>query len=394
MSAESGVHDIVVSAPGIRPDPMSAPAFAISRRTRATPFTDRVTAAGVKAYTVYNHMLLATVFRSLEEDYWHLCRHVQVWDVSCQRQIELHGPDAARLAQLMTPRDLSRAAVGQCLYAPIVDNAGGLLNDPVVLKLDDDRYWLSIADSDLLFWAKGLALGFALDVEVTEADVFPLAVQGPKADDLMVRVFGEAVREIGFFRFARLLFQDHLLVISRSGWSKQGGFEIYLDAPSLGPELWDALMRAGGDLDVGPGCPNLIERVESGLLSYGNEMTRQNNPYEVGLDRYCKLDGPWFIGKPALQRIKAAGPARRLRGMRFEGAPTRVSTTPWAIRSGGAVVGRLPTAVWSPRFGTNIGFAMMERGWWEAGTEVEIDVADGGLRRGRVCDLPFAETTG
>ena len=373
---------------------MSAPAIAISRRTRSTPFTDRVTAAGVKGYTVYNHTLLATAFESLEADYWHLRQHVQVWDVSCERQVELRGSDAARLAQIMTPRDLSRAVFGQCLYAPMVDEAGGLINDPVALKLAEDRYWFSIADSDVLLWAKGLALGFGLDVEITEPDVFPLAVQGPKADDLMARVFGEEVRAVRFFRYAMLPFQGHPLVVARSGWSKQGGFEIYLDEPSLGPALWDALWEAGADLNVGPGCPNLIERVESALLSYGNEMTRENNPYEIGLDRYCKLDGPDFIGKAALQKIKEEGPARLLRGVRFEGAPTPPCTTTWAVRAGGPEVGRLPTAVWSPRFETNIGFAMMERGWWEPGTEVEIEVIDGTVRRGRLCDLPFSEETG
>ena len=273
---------------------MRAPEVAITHRTRTTPYWERVAAAGAKRITVYNHMLLPVVYRSLEEDYWHLRRHVQVWDVSCQRQVALEGPDAARLAQMMTPRDLRRAQVGQCLYAPLVDEAGGLVNDPVILKLAVDRYWLSIADSDVLLWAKGLSIGFGLDVEITEPDVFPLAVQGPRADDLMARVFGDAVRAIRFFRFDRLAFQGRSLVIARSGWSKQGGFEIYLDEPALGTALWDALIDAGADLQVGPGCPNLIERIEGGLLSYGSEMTRDNNPYEVGLDRYCKLDGTRF----------------------------------------------------------------------------------------------------
>jgi dimethylsulfoniopropionate demethylase len=210
------------------------PLLSVSHRTRRTPFSDRVEAAGVKAYTVYNHMLLPTVFRSVEEDYRHLKTHVQVWDVGCERQVEIAGPDAARLVQMMTPRDLGKAVVGQCLYAPLVDEAGGLVNDPVALKLAEDRFWLSIADSDVLLWAKGLALGGKLDVTVTEPDVWPLAVQGPKADTLMARLFGDSVREIGFFRFRRLPFQKHEMVVARSGWSKQGGFEIYLDRAELG----------------------------------------------------------------------------------------------------------------------------------------------------------------
>ena len=367
----------------------TAPAIAITRRTRSTPYTPRVAAAGVKTYTVYNHMLLATVFRSLEEDYWHLRRHVQLWDVSCERQVELNGPDAARLAQMMTPRDLGRAQIGQCVYAPLVDEDGGLINDPVALKLADDRFWLSLADSDALLWAKGLASGLALNVTITEPEVYPLAVQGPKSDDLMARVFGEAVRAIRFFRFERLDFRGHPLVVARSGWSKQGGFEIYLDEPSLATDLWDALWDAGTDLNVGPGCPNLIERVEGGLLSYGNEMTRDTNPYEVGLEKFCALDGPDFIAKAALRRIAAEGPARRLCGILIDGARAPACTIPWSLGVGGEEVGRLPTAVWSPRFESTIGFAMMERGWWDPGTEVAVQAEDGSNWSGRICAYPF-----
>ena len=371
---------------------MSAPIIAISRRTRSTPFTERVEANGVKAYTVYNHTLLATAFRSLEEDYWHLRRHVQIWDVSCERQVQLRGPDAARLLQLMTPRDLGRTVVGQCVYAPLVDERGGLINDPVVLKLAEDRYWISIADSDVLLWAKGLALGMGLDVEVEEPEVFPLAVQGPKAEDLLARVFGEEVRSIRFFRFSRLAFERHPLVVARSGWSKQGGFEIYLDAPSLAAPLWDTLWQAGENLEVGPGCPNLIERIEGGLLSYGSDMTRENNPFECGLDRYCRLDGPDFLGKAGLQKIQAEGPARLVRGIRFEGERTSACRVAWTLSGAGAFAGMMTSAAWSPRFETNIGLAMMERGFWEAGTEVVVARPDGTARRGLVCELPFADT--
>lgn len=371
---------------------MTLPILAVSRRTRRTPFSERVEAHGVKGYTVYNHMLLPTAFRSLEEDYWHLCRHVQLWDVACERQVELHGPDAARLAQMMTPRDLSRAATGQCLYAPLVDDAGAMINDPVILKLADDRFWLSIADSDVLLWAKGLAWGFGLDVAVTEPDVSPLAVQGPKAEDLMAALFGDLVRGIRFFRFARLPFQGRELVVARSGWSKQGGFEIYLDDASMGNALWDALWMAGQPFEVGPGCPNLIERVEGGLLSYGNDMTRDNNPLECGLDRYCRLDGAIdFIGREALRRIRDQGVARQIRGIRFDGGPSPSCTTPWPVHLGGKQVGQVTTAVWSPRHGVNLAFAMLDRGAWAPGSVVEVECPDHSTRRGKVANLPFTD---
>ena len=226
------------------------PVLSISRRTRSTPFTSRVRAADVKGYTVYNHMLLPTVFDSLESDYHHLKSKVQVWDVACERQIEVRGRDALRLVQMLTPRDLRGMNPGACYYVPMVDETGGMLNDPVLLKLAEDRYWISIADSDLLYWIKGIAYGFRLEVDVVEPDVHPLAVQGPLAEDLMARVFGDAVRDIKFFRFTSLPFEGTYLNVARSGYSKQDGFEIYVNDWTLGEPLWDRLFEAGADLDV------------------------------------------------------------------------------------------------------------------------------------------------
>ena len=370
---------------------MNPPLLSLSRRINSTPFSDQVEACGVKAYTVYNSTLLATVFASLEEDYWHLRRYVQLWDVSCERQVELRGPDAGRLLQLMTPRDIGRMATGQCAYCPLVDEAGGMINDPVVLKHGEDRYWLSISSSDVLLWAKGLALGLGLDVAVEEPEVSPLAVQGPEAENLMARVFGEDVRSIRFFRFQHLVFEGHSLVVARSGWSKQGGFEIYLDAPQLAGALWAALWRAGEDLNVGPGCPNLIERIEGGLLSYGTDMTRANNPFECGLERYCRLDGPDFLGKAALVRLHREGVARGVRGLRFGGEPTQPCRAPLQLQAAGAFAGIVTSAAWSPRFEANIAIAMVERDCWQPGTSVSVELPGGSWCDGVVCELPFSD---
>lgn len=257
---------------------MSSPLITFSRRMRQTPFTSRVLAGGVKSIEVYNHMLLPSWFRGMEADYWHLCRHVQVWDVSCERQVQLQGPDARKLVQLMTPRDLSDAQDDQCFYVPLVDERGKMINDPIAIHVDKNTWWLSIADSDVLLWAKGLAVGFNLDVEVCEPAVWPVAVQGPKAEDLMARVFGEAVRDIRFFRYRRLSWRGHEFLVARSGWSHQGGFEIYVDDAVLGQALWDTLFEKGQDLNVGHGTPNDIERIEAGLLSFGCDMDYRHSP--------------------------------------------------------------------------------------------------------------------
>ncbi len=352
--------------------------LSISRRTRSTPFTDRVIAAGVKGWTVYNHMLLPTHFGDVAAECRHLKTAVQVWDVACERQVEVRGPDAARLIQMLTPRDLRGVSPGRCLYTPMVDETGGMLNDPVTLKLAEDRWWVSIADSDLLLWAKGLAYGFRLEVDVTEPDISPLAVQGPKAETLMARVFGDRVRDIRFFRFDLFDFQGRDLVIARSGYSKQGGFEIYVNGADLGPPLWDALFAAGADLDVRAGCPNLIERVESGLLSYGNDMTRENTPHECGLGRFCDTTTAiGCVGRDALLRVASEGPVRQIRSLAISGDPLPPCADVWAVHAGGKRVGRVTSCAWSPDFDTNVAIGMIRLTHWDEGTEVMVETPDG-----------------
>ncbi|SFQ74107.1 dimethylsulfoniopropionate demethylase [Donghicola eburneus] len=349
-----------------------------SRRLRRTAFSEGVEAAGVKAYTVYNHMLLPTVFRSVEEDYHHLKQAVQVWDVACERQVELRGPDAGRLAQLLTPRDLRGMLPGQCYYVPIVDETGGMLNDPVAVKLAEDRWWISIADSDLLYWIKGLAYGYRLDVLVDEPDVSPLAVQGPRADDLMAAVFGDAVRDVRFFRFGHFDFQGQDMVVARSGYSKQGGYEIYVEGEHNGMPLWNALMEAGKALDVHAGCPNLIERIESGLLSYGNDMNDDNTPHECGLGRFCNTQTAiGCIGRDALLRVAKEGPVKQIRAIAIDGPPVPACDRWWTLMAGTKPVGRVSSAAWSPDFGTNVAIGMVRMTHWDDGTELTVQAPDG-----------------
>ena len=351
-----------------------------SRRLRRTPFSDGVEAAGVKAYTIYNHMLLPTVFESVEFDYHHLKNAVQVWDVAVERQVELRGPDAAKLMQMLTPRDLRGMLPGRCFYVPIVDETGGMLNDPVAVKLAEDRWWISIADSDLLLWVKGIANGYRLDVLVDEPDVSPLGVQGPKADELMARVFGDGVRDVKFFRFGMFEFQGRSMVVARSGYSKQGGFEIYVEGSDIGMPLWNALFEAGKDLDVRAGCPNLVERIEGGLLSYGNDMTDDNTPHECGLGKFCDTQTAiGCIGRDALLRVAKEGPNQQIRPIEIAGDKVPGCDRVWPITANGKPVGQITSAAWSPDFGVNVAIGMVRMTHWDEGTNLQVQTP-GGVR--------------
>lgn len=348
-----------------------------SRRVRRTPFTQGVEAAGVAGYTVYNHMLLPSQFGGLVEDYHHLKNHVQIWDVACERQVQIQGPDALRLIDLLTPRDLSAMRADRCMYMPVTDQNGGMLNDPVLLQAGPDTYWLSIADSDLLLWINAVAACKGFDVQVSEPDVSPLGVQGPRADELMARLFGETIRDLRFFGVGRFAFRDQSFLVARSGYSKQGGFEIYVEGEENGMPLWQALFDAGEGLNPRAGCPNLIERVEGGLLSYGNDMTRENSPLECGLAKYVspqKLKS--CFGGPALAEEIQKGSARMIRPVAINGEIPRCDRL-WPVFASGRQVGQVTSAAHSPDFDTNVAIAMIAASHWNAGTVLEVETQEG-----------------
>lgn len=356
-----------------------------SRRVRRTPFSAGVEAAGMSVCTVYNRMILPSVFASQEEDYRHLKTHVQVWDVAVERQVAVQGPDARRLLDMLSPRDLDRMAADQCYYMPAIDRSGGMLNDPVLVKLAEDHFWISIADSDYLLYVLGIADALELDVRVWEPDVSPLAVQGPQANALMARVFGPSVRDIRFFRYKRLAFEGREMVVARSGYSKQGGFEIYVEGQEYGMPLWDALFKAGEDLEVRAGCPSTMERTEGGLLSYGNDMDRSNTPFEVGLGKFVNSPKD-YIGKEGL--MARSEPERQIRAVEIGGEIPLIDRE-WPLFADGRKVGRVSTAARSPDFQTNVSIAMVERSHWDAGTRLEVETPDG-MRPAEVKDRFWA----
>jgi len=363
--------------------------IAKSRRLRGTPYTSRIEKQGVTAYTIYNHMLLPAAFGTLEDSYHHLKEHVQVWDVAAERQVEISGKDSAKLVQLMTCRDLSKSKDGRCYYCPIIDDNGGLINDPVVLRLNENKWWVSLADSDVILFAKGLAIGNKFDVKIFEPDVDIMAVQGPKSFSLMEKVFGDKIVNLKFFGFDYFEFGGDKHLIARSGWSKQGGYEIYVEHNDSGLKLYDHLFEIGKEFNVKPGCPNLIERIESGLLSYGNDMDNGDNPYECGFDKYINIDSDIdFLGKEKLKQVKSDGIRKKLMGVKFDTDKISLTGSLDLTDQDNKKIGELRSACYSPHFKKVIGIAMMKKDYWNIDQNVKAKINRENCI-GKVCDLPF-----
>ena len=362
--------------------------IAKSRRLRSTPFTSRIENHGVTAYTTYNHMLLPASFGNLEKEYFHLKEHVQVWDVAAERQVQITGKDSTKLVQLMTCRNLSKAKVGRCYYAPIIDEQGGMLNDPVALKLAEDKWWLSLADSDIGLYAKGIASGLGLQVEISEPDVNILAVQGPKSFKLMEKVLGKKITELKFFGFDYFTFKGNKFLIARSGWSKQGGYEVYVENRKAGQMLYDELFSTGKEFSVEPGCPNLIERIESALLSAGNDFDSGDNPYECGFDKYIDIESDInYLGKKALIKISKEGINKKLMGVLIDMDKIEV-TESIPLYNNNSIVGDLRSATYSPNLKKVVGIAMVKKEYWDKKTPIELKIGDK-KSKGTLCDLPI-----
>jgi len=362
--------------------------IAKSRRLRSTPYTSRIENHGVTAYTIYNHMLLPASFGNLEKEYFHLKEHVQVWDVAAERQVQITGKDSSKLVQFMTCRNLSKAKIGRCYYAPIIDEQGGTLNDPVALKLSEDKWWLSIADSDIGLYAKGIASGLGLKVEITEPDVNIIAVQGPKSFKLMEKILGKKITELKFFGFDYYAFKGNKYLIARSGWSKQGGYEVYVENRKAGQVLYDELFLAGKEFQVEPGCPNLIERIESALLSAGNDFDSTDNPYECGFDKYIDTESDInYLGKKALIKISQEGINKKLMGVLIDTDKIEV-TEGVPLYNNDEIAGELRSATYSPNLKKAVGIAMIKKDYWDKKTSVELRI-NGQISKAQICDLPI-----
>jgi glycine cleavage system T protein len=362
-----------------------------SYRIRKSPYYEATQRYGCKSYTPYNNMYLPLVYEDLLSDYWYLKKGVTLWDVGCERQVEITGPDAYQFLRHMTPRNLTKFQVGQCYYVPLTNADGGIINDPVALRLGENHFWLSIADREVLLWAKGLAAGLQMDVTLREPDVSPLAVQGPKSFDLMADLLGDWVRSLKYFWFKETKLNGIPFVLARTGWSKQGGYELFLTDGSCGDELWEIIMEAGKPYNIKPGTPCWIERIESGLLNYWEDVTDTTNPYEVGLGKYVDLDQDVdFIGKAALKKIKAEGIKRQLVGLEIHTEPIYQSAEFWVVEWQEADVGTITSAVFSPDLQKNIAYALVANEFSTSGTELTVDLGEQKVKA-TVVPMPFID---
>ena len=368
----------------------SAPLISFGPRVHKSPFFDATLRYGAKSFTIYNHTYMPTSYSSPVDEYWSLVNDVTLWDVTCQRQIEITGPDALPFIQILTPRDMSQCAVGQCQYMLLTNQDGGIVNDAILLRVAEDRFWLSPGDGDVLMWASGAAVNSGMDVRVFEPDVSPLQLQGPKSPHVARDLFGDWVLDMKYFRLAHTELDGIPLVISRTGWSGELGFEIYLEDRHYGDKLWERIMAAGEPYRIKPAAPNTIRSIEGGLLSYISDIRLSDNPFVIGMERFMSLDqDDDFIGKDALIKIKAEGVKRRLVGIEISGEPIEGSNENfWNVRVDGQKIGHVTRCVYSPRLKKNIGWANVSIEYSDVGSEIVVDATDG-QRAATVCEAPW-----
>jgi glycine cleavage system aminomethyltransferase T len=360
---------------------------------RRSPFFEATLRHGCTAFDIYNHTYLPAYFDDPVKEYWHLLQHVTLWDVGAEHIVEISGPDALAFTNLLTCRDLTHCAVGQCKYAPLIAADGGIVNDPVLLRIEDDRLWLALADSDAGLWARGVAWRSGMDIRIDDPAVFPVQVQGPKAKPLMADLFGEKVTTLRYYWCTEADLDGIPVVMSRTGWTGEIGYEVYLRDPARGDELWGRIMDAGRPYEIRPIAPCEARRIEAGIFNYRSDMTLENNPFEVsGLERLVEGQDAGYIGKRALERIRAEGVRRKLVGVEMDGDALDWELTEyWPAHHDGDLVGHVTDMVWSPRLERNIGYVWVPIELADPGTELELEITGGPRRHARTASLPFID---
>ena len=364
--------------------------FGFGTQIRKSPYFDSTVKWGATGFSVYNHMYIPRDFGSPEQNFWNLIEKAILCDVAVERQVEITGPDAFKFTQLLTPRDLSKLSIGQCKYVLITNENGGILNDPVLLRLAENRFWLSLADSDILLWAQGVAVNSGLNVKITEPDVSPLQLQGPNSKKIMIKLFGESIENIKYYWFKEYELDGIPLIISRTGWSSEFGYELFLKDGSKGNELYEKIMSAGDEYGIKAGHTSSIRRIEGGMLSYHADADINTNPYELGLGRLVNLDTNInFVGKDALKKINQDGIKRKQVGVILDCDPlTGPNTTFWEILKDNQVIGKITSAIYSPRLKQNIALAMVSINNSEIGTVLDVKMNDK-IVKATIAEKPF-----
>jgi len=359
-------------------------------RVHKSPFFDATLRYGARAFTVYNHTYLPASYGDNVADYWSLVNDVTLWDVACQRQVEISGPDAFDFIQFLTPRDMSKCEVGQCQYMALTNQDGGIVNDAIMLRLEEQLFWLSPGDGDVLWWAMGVAVNSGMDVTVREPDVSPLQLQGPKSPLVARDLFGDWAVEMKYYRLRETTLDGIPLVVSRTGWTGELGYELYLRDGKFGEQLWERVMAVGKPYNIVPAAPSTIRSIEGGLLSYVSDITLEDNPYVIGMGHFVDFTQAGdFIGKEALKRISVAGPRRRLVGIEIHGAALASPNEEfWDISDGTKVVGHVTRCAYSPRLEKNIGWANVPTDYAEIGMELVVISTQGDLAA-VVCKAPW-----
>ena len=359
---------------------------------RKSPFFQATQRHGCQGYDVYNHMYLPDYYNDPIDEYWALVNDVTLWDVSVERVVEITGPDASAFINTLTPRDLTKCAVGQGKYVLITAEDGGIVNDPVLSRIGENQWWLALADSDAGLWARGVAANSGLDVTVREPEVYPVQVQGPKSKDVMVALFGDSVLGIRYYWNMEADLDGIPVVICRTGWTGEVGYEIYLRDPSRGEDLWNRIMAAGAPHNIRPIAPSQARRIEAGIFNYGADMTIENNPFEItGLERLVEDQAADYIGKEALMRIKAEGVKQKLVGIEVEGEALSFEVAePWPAHKDGKQVGHTTSVIWSPRLEKNIGYVWVPIELSEPGNVLDIEMPHDTVK-GRTAALPFLD---
>ena len=357
---------------------MSNKNFGFGTQIKKSPYFDSTVKWGATGFSVYNHMYIPRDFGDPEQNFWNLIQSAILCDVAVERQVEITGPDAFKFIQLLTPRDLSKLSVGQCKYVLIINEDGGILNDPVLLRFGENHFWLSLSDSDILLWAQGVAVNSGLDVKIVEPDVSPLQLQGPKSAEIMIKLFGENIKDLKYYWFRELELDRIPLIVSRTGWSSEFGYELFLRDGSKGNELYEKIMEAGKDLGIKAGHTSSIRRIEGGMLSYHADADIYTNPFELGLDRLVNLQGDIdFIGKEALKKIKTKGVKRLQVGLEIKCEKlSGPNTSFWPLKFDDKFIGKVTSAVYSPRLKKNIALAMVDIHYSKIGTNLDVLIED------------------